>query len=109
MVFAVESNMLYPNQKGIFYSDDKGQVIIPYHGNVLYYAGKEQYKISLIASAEKQVDITIYNETQAFPDNTIVSKSIGVPRQYLSGATLTPFEINYFTSTSVITPLSETQ
>ena len=109
MVLAVESNMLYPNQKGIFYSDDKGQVLIPYHGNVLYYAGKEQYKISLIASAEKQVDITIYNETQTFPDNTIVSKSIGVPRQYLSGATLTPFEINYFTSTSVITPLSETQ
>ena len=55
------------------------------------------------------MDITIYDETQAFPDNTIVSKSIGIPRQYLSGATLTPLEINYFTSTSVIMPLSENQ
>ena len=63
----------------------------------------------MIASAEKQVDITIYDETQAFPDNTIVSNSIGIPRQYLSGATLTPLEINYFTSTSVIMPLSENQ
>ena len=109
MVLAVESNMFFPNKKGIFYTDHKGQAQIPYHGQILYYAGKEQYKISLIASAEKQVDITIYNETQVFPDNTIVSKSIGVPRQYLSGATLTPLEINYFTSTSVIMPLSETQ
>lgn len=105
MVLAVESNMLYPNKKGIFYSDDKGQVLIPYHGNVLYYAGKEQYKITLIGSAKKQVDITIYNETQTLPDNIVVSESIGVPRQALSEITLNQDEINYFGSTSMVMPL----
>ena len=102
MVLAAESNILYPNKKGIFYSDHKGQVQIPYHGQVLYYAGKEQYKISFIGSAKKQADITIYNETQTLPDNTFVSKSIGVPRQYLSEVILNPTEINYFSSTQVI-------
>lgn len=102
IVLAVESNMLSSNKKGIFYSDHKGEVQIPYHGQILYYAGKEQYKISFIASAKKQVDITIYNEAQTLPDNTSVSKSIGVPCQDLSEVTLNPSEINYFSSTEVV-------
>lgn len=102
MVLAVESNMLYPNKIGIFYTDDKGQVQIPYHGQVLYYAGKEQYQISTVGSAKQQVNIILYNKNQALPDYTVVSENIGIPSHILSEAALTPLEVKYYSSNSII-------
>lgn len=104
MLLAIESQIFLPNKRGIFYSDQKGRVQIPYRGYVLYYAGKNHYKISSTASAKENVDITIYNDSQILPSNIFISKSIGVLHEYLSGIPLYPMEIEYFTSTQVVIP-----
>ena len=102
MVLAVESNIFWPNQIGIFYSNHNGQVKIPYHWQVSYYAGKESFKISWIATAEEQVVLTLYQETQTLPENVVESKSIGVPQWDLSKVPLNPSKQKYFSSTDVI-------
>ncbi len=101
MVLAVESNIFPGNQQGVFYTDHDGKVQIPYHGQILYYAGKPQYKLSFKASVKNQENITIYREAQTLPCNWEVLENRSLQEE-LSGMRIDPVQKRYFDTAEVI-------
>jgi len=74
LVLAVQSNMLYPNQKGFFKSNEFGNLSVPYSGLVVFYAGKPSYAVSLFSLVgEGKVEVPLFSPSQI--EGKTISKS----------------------------------
>lgn len=66
-VVAVESNIAWNNRAGLYRTGKDGTATIPYHFQIEYFAGKEGYRISTKGSAEKDVQIVLYERNKFLP------------------------------------------
>lgn len=67
LVVAVESNIAWNNRAGLYQTGKDGTATIPYHSQIEYFAGKEGYRISTKESAEKDVQIVLYERNKFLP------------------------------------------
>lgn len=74
-VVAVESNIAINNRAGIYHTDKQGNVKIPYHSQIRYFAGKEGYRISIRNSAGKDVRIVLYERNKILPMQKFATKT----------------------------------